>query len=336
MLRKSYILIVFVVAIIATSCVTTHKVDFEVMWPAKAQIPPHIRHLTLVNNTMLKQSDSMGTFYGFQDKLYYDTTRIDTMLSMSALDGLAAKLTETDRYTLSSNPVIVPLKDTSEMRKPMLPEVLGLITPDETEGVVVLESISTYDQVDYYYGFNDVVNAQLTVLAASAWRMYDLTEKRIVDRWVYIDTLRFYGDGYTVNSALNPLPGRYESLRRVALAAGERYSMQISPFWLSVSRLYLSDKSGGMEKGRLAAEADQWETASAEWQKLTENKSNRRAAMACFNMAVASEVLGNLVMARYWLDKSVAIKQLPQAARYNAALKIREKNLEVLKRQFGE
>lgn len=306
------------------------------MWPAKVQIPANIRHLTLVNNCLLTQSDSMGTYYGFQNNLYYDTTRIDTMLSMSALDGLAAKITETGRYTLSAEPVIVPLKDTSEIRKPLMPEMLDLITPDETDGVVVLESISTYDQVDYYYGFNDVVNAQLTVLAATAWRMYDLTEKKVIDRWIYIDTLQFYGVGYTVSSALSPLPDRHESLRQVALAAGERYGSQISPYWKSVSRIYLSDNSEVMEKARQAAAADHWETAAAEWQKLTEGKNRRRAAIACLNMAVASEVLGNLVMARYWLNQSISRKQLPQAVRYNSVLKTREKSLEVLKSQFGE
>lgn len=333
---KSLYVKAIAVLLVLGSCTTARKVSFDVLWPSGVEVPDHIRHLTLINNAMMAGSDSMGNYYGFKGSLYYDTTRIDTMLTMSALDGLAEAISETGRFTLSEKPVVLPLKDTSALRKPISFDVLSLIVPEETEGVVVLESISTYDQLDYDIGFDDRVYSRLMVLGIASWRMYDLTSKKIVDRWSNMDTLRFYGDGYDVDHVLAPLPDRYNALQQLAVEAGRHYARQISPTWKKVTRTYLSDNSAEMEKPVKAASSNDWETAAGEWLKLTSGKKKARAAMAAYNMAVASEVLGNLEMARYWLNKSVEIKPLPAATSYGQELSTREANLLLLKKQFGQ
>lgn len=332
---KYFVAQILALALLSFACTTTHTVRFEVIKPARVDVPAAIKHLTLVNNSLLPKGDSMGTFYGFQRAIYYDTTRIDTMLSMSALDALAKELTALGRYTLSPDPVLVPLKDTTAIRKPSSFDILSLITPPQTDGVIVLESIGTYDQLDYEMGFDDRIYARLTLLGVASWRFYDLRQRKIIDRWNVMDTLTYYGEGQTVNQALGDVPGRYESLMEMADKTGTQYGQQIAPSWEPVTRIYLSDNSEPIETGRRAAARDDWETAAREWKKTTDDKNTRRAAMAAFNLAVASEVLGNLEMARYWLNKSTALNRLPLSTSYDNALKNREANLRLLQKQFG-
>lgn len=332
---KYFIAQILALATLFFSCTTTHTVRFEVIKPARVDVDAGIKHITLINNTLLPKGDSMGTFYGFQRTIYYDTTRIDTMLSMTALDALAKELTALKRFTLSPDPVIVPLKDTTAIRKPISFDILSLITPPQTDGVIVLESMSTYDQLDYELGFDDRIYARLTLLGVASWRFYDLRQRKIIDRWNLMDTLTYFGEGQTVNQALGDLPGRYESLMEMAGKTGTRYGQQVAPSWEPVTRIYLSDNSEPLESGRRAAARDDWETAAREWKKATSDKSTRRASLAAFNMAVASEVLGNLELARFWLNKSIETNRLPQSAIYDKALKNREENLLLLKKQFG-
>lgn len=320
--------------LVLASCTTSRKFSFEVLWPPKIDVPSEVSQLALINNALLP-TDTAPNYYGFQGQLYLDNTPVDTLLTLSALDGLAQSLTESGRFALHPDPLMVPLSDSSERRKPMSFEVLSLIVPAQTDGVAVLESIDAYDQVDYSWGSDDRVYSRLTVLASSSWRLYDLRNRRIVDRWTNMDTLLFYGDGYSVNQALAPLPDRYSALQQVAFLAGSNYGKQIAPFWITVTRECVTDGSSELSLGCQQASKNNWESAAETWQKVSQSKKKGQAAMACHNLAVAAEVLGKLDLALMWNEKSMSIKTLPVAVKHRQQLEQRHEKLSKLLIQFG-
>lgn len=325
-----------IVALLAISCTLSRQVTFEVLWAPPVEVPPQIQRLTLVNNALLTPGDTSGNYYGFQGVLYFDSTRVDTMLTYTALDALATSLLGSQRFRLTPDPVVVPLKSPADRRKPLSFDMLTLIIPDSTDGVVVLESLDAYDQVDYSWGFDDQVYARLTLLASASWRLYDLKNRRVLDRWNSMDTLYYYGEGYTVNQALQPLPDRYTALQDIAAQSGFHYASQIAPQWQAVSRKCLSDGSAAMQQGLSEAMGNHWEKAAGIWRNMTNDAKPNRASMACYNLAVASEVLGQPDSARHWLNQSLKNKILPAAQLYSKQLTEREIEIEKLRRLFGQ
>lgn len=322
--------------IIFQSCVTSRQVQFEALTPSHNDPGRDIKTIELINAAIRPPSDSLGTFYGFNRKVYYDTTHLDTLFSMVALDGFASKSEEVSRYNLISTPLLYFHKRLSSIGQPLPVEVVrGLVNNSKPDGVIVLEETESFDHLDYSELYSNFVVARHTLYIGTKWRFYDLINDSIHPQTTIIDTLYFDGEGSSVDYALNQIPDRVNSLSDGFFNNGKEYAEQIVPIWKKIKRTILSNNDNRMVKATYLAVADRWSEAIEIWMPLTESSNKRLAALACYNMAVASERIGKPKIGLTWIQKSIALKSMKENQLYFLQLNEQVAETEQLMYQLG-
>ena len=318
------------------SCITSKQIQFEALSPSLNDPGRHIQTIELINAAIRPPSDSLGSFYGFNRKIYYDTTHLDTLFSMVTLDGFASKAEEVKRFQLVSSPAFYYHKTSSDIGKPLPIEVVrGLVSASQPEAAIVLEETESFDHLDYDELYSDFVVARHTLYIGTKWRFYDLVKDSIHPQITIIDTLNFYGNGSTVDYALDQIPDRVNSLSNGFFNNGIEYANKIIPTWKKITRTILSNDDNRLLKAAYLATADRWNEAIEIWMPLTESKSKSLAALACYNMAIASERVGKAKIGREWLQKSLSLKKMQENQSYQILLEQQIRQTELLKDQLG-
>lgn len=325
-----------IILVISQSCITSKQVQFEALSPSQNDPGRDIKTIELINAAIRPPSDSLGTFYGFNRKIYYDTTYLDTLFSMVTLDGFASKSEEVKRFNLVSSPQFYFHKRLSSMGKPLPVEVIrGLVSSSKPDGVIVLEETESFDHLDYGELYSNYVVARHTLYIGTKWRFYDLVNDSIHPQTIIIDTLYFDGEGNSVDNAINQIPDRVNSLSDGFFNNGKEFAEQIVPTWKKIKRTILSNNDNRMVKASYLALADRWSEAIDIWMPLTESTKKSLAALACYNMAVASERIGKPKIGLTWLQKSIALKSMSENQRYLIQLNEQVAQTERLMYQLG-
>ena len=132
------------------------------------------------------------------------------------------------------------------------------------------------------------------------WRLYDLTTMEISSH-VQIDTLVYEPGperGY---------PYSTEMLKLFHDVVGDQayeYSRALAPYWTTENRAWFINGDPLLRKAGVLAEEGDWERAAEIWKKLSESTSKQLAARACFNMALASEMMDQFDIALEWTEKA--------------------------------
>jgi len=111
------------------------------------------------------------------------------------------------------------------------------------------------------------------------------------------------------------------------------------PKWVTVERLYYKSNNPDMLLAEKYALQNDWLKAAEIWNRLTNNKNQKIAAKASYNMALACEMEGKHDVAIDWLVKSFSILKensdvhKKNCQRYIAVLTLRKKELERLAKQ---
>lgn len=139
-----------------------------------------------------------------------------------------------------------------------------------------------------------------------AFRLYDPKTKSIVDQYRFSRSNSWNATARSAREAANKLINRNNAIQEVGYNAGSYYGRRISPSWITVSREYYTKAKGNadMEAGKRFAQTNDWKGAAEHWRKATESKIAKVAGRACFNMALACEIEGNLDAAIQWATKA--------------------------------
>lgn len=141
------------------------------------------------------------------------------------------------------------------------------------------------------------------------WRLYDPTNKVIIDEFTTRDDDRGSAEGKTKEDARDKLPDAFNMARDISFIAGQLYGERIAPTWVSVNRDYYDTVKGedkiAMEKGARMAETRDWRGAAEVWTTIISNTYEEETkGKAAYNIAIANECLGKLQNARDWAQKA--------------------------------
>ncbi|MEW6135911.1 MAG: DUF6340 family protein [Bacteroidota bacterium] len=323
-------------ALLSGGCQTRQAIHFKVLAPATVSIPSNIYKVCVINNAIANNSDSNGVFYAFAGKLYYDSVKYDTLLSWSAIDAMTAAMSESARFELASDPYLLPRQPQQQFSLPLGLMVLDtLCSPAGAQGAIVLEDIRAFDMFDYYGFDHGLYYMKMKVVGAADFRFYDLKQQVVVDRYTVSDTLFWDNVAYGWDRCLQAFPARDEAFARIASQLGNKYISRISPTLRNEQRFYfvLSNNSD-FKKGAEYAQQGMWATAARYWIKPASGKRKLQAALASFNMALASEMQGKLDIALYWIEQSLLHKQTPEAQKYRETLFKRQAEVDKLVEQL--
>lgn len=337
MFKNHLLKTIFFLALGLGAC--TRNTTLQVLQPAQMTLPEHVTTVAIVDRS--KPSNGWSNF--FEGILTGEEIGQDRRSRQTAVDGLTNALTRTPRFQVKSTGIEMTGSKAGARMPPALEwsEVDKICRDYGTNAVVTIESFDSdnarsarpvaetkKDKTGKKYTVTTYQSQQRTGVRIG-WRLYDPKSQIILDEYVTDDYLERNGSGATERAALNNLPAQVDVTRDVAYNVGLEYGARIAPIYVQVSRAYYHKAKGYKTQMKQAArylESRDIEKASATYQRIIAHAGeNRKAAgRAAYNMAVASELSGNLDLALEWAQKAWTDYGNKKARSYINVLKARK------------
>ena len=310
--------------------------------PAKDELASDIQSITIINRSMTNQfekynEDSLQKYFyqkGYQlSKIVLDSTAADTTIR-----ALAALLIESGRYD-----VVVPLKRNINrtLSYEMLPDTLTqeqvrtICRDFNTDALMVLERFSTKLMADFTseryldltYGYSHTYYASLDLKYDAFFRIYKPEMKIPVKEFNLIDTINWESADYTQEKLFGKIP----SIKQAMIDAGIRVALdlddKLSPTWIPDKRGYFLFQAIG-DSGQQYMNENNYEKAGKFWNEMTLSTDKKIRSKAEYNLALVSELNGDIDGAIDWGLKSFYSFYRAQTEIYLKKLKIRKETLQ--------
>jgi hypothetical protein len=292
MTRKSTLLW-FVLLFNLSSCISYEKISIEVFKPAQLSLPSGIKKIALVSRNLKYTTDTLQNYRVINKRLVKDKVRfnVDSLAKKTCLDSLAGKLTDQNRF---DSIIVLPVSLWPEIRvKEIRPAVNSWYkTVSEKTGadaLILLDMFSCFYSIDDHFE-----NPQVNVVTSNIWSVYDARANKIIDRFTQIDTLYWNGFDDANNFRKIKLPNKTDAIRLSAGVIGQNYAKHLIPDWKLVYRDIMTSGNPELQKALKLAQAGNWDEASVIWQRFSEEKNNRNQIIGFYNLALASEMDGNV------------------------------------------
>lgn len=325
----------------------TYNFTTNILVPADITLPSHIDKVGIMNRSLPEKSDLFNNILeGF---LSGESVVADREGSMYAIRSTVANLNNNPRFKATS----LEGEDyrgtgTKKFPVPLDWEIVNKLC--QKYGVDAIACLETFDsdvmiapgsrqktrknngvEEKYTEFFCD-----LRIRVNAGWRVYDNIKKQMIDEQVFYDEKSWTGVGLTPDEAMHKLPNKRGAINDAAGFSGQMFAFRISPKWMNASRyIYTKPKKEPLfKKAKELASAEKWKEAAEIWSELAKRQDEKIAGRACFNMAVASEMEGNLPVAYTWAEKAYKEKGLKKASYYINTLNTRIMEQKKLKEQM--
>lgn len=338
----------FLAVLFLNSCTSLKNIEIEVAIQPKYPIADDIQSLVLLNRSMTKQFANNKTDTlekNFIDKaMRMDTVFQDSIAADTIIQVAARTLFESGRFD-----VVVPKErniirtDTKVIANPVNPGFIKEICHDfDVDAILVLESfdeqiIATQSNIKNYW-FNEKTQiyepsdceAVTNVFYYSEWRLYRTTEIKPLVRLVVGDTIFWKANGFSMKDLNSQMPKIKAALIGGAIAAAYQISSFISPEWVKLNRYYFRTGNKKIDAAIPLIKNNKWNDARVIWSKYATTPSKSVRSKVEYNVALASEMNGDLEMAILWCGKSIKTNYSLDKKVYLNALTLRqiEKELE--------
>ena len=240
----------------------------------------------------------VGNLYELEDGKYlYDST-----LVANATQGLKDALEQSPVFSGYEIPIYYTYtSDTSLVSKTMSKADADKLADDM--------GVDMFIVVDYINIISDKPdneqNVEFSMVYTALFRIYDITAEKPYASYVFQSVQPESMIVYNDNGVMVLISG---SGAKASLAnrLGENYALLIAPFWETVERVYYvspDDEHANIKKGDRYVRQGDWTKAMEYWNKtITTSTKKMQVAMAAFNMALGCEMLGDLALAKSWLE----------------------------------
>jgi hypothetical protein len=322
--------------------------SLSVLKPAPVSLPSYVKNVGVINRSLpvgkIRVLDALDKIVSMEG------ANMDKAGSAAGISGLTNELNRNTRFTE------VKILDLPELGNnipsaypaPLSWDVVETICRDnKTDALFSLELFDTDSKISYAaypvklntpLGNVPVIEQEATLqtMVKAGWRIYDPKGRYILDEFAIARELRYSGRGINPVMAANALIGRKEAVKEVGSRAGQGYAYRVLPYWLRVSRNYYVRGNSGFKMARRKAETGNWDEAGKIWKEETINDKRKLAGRACYNMAIISEINGDLDGAIQWAQKAYEDYNNKLALNYIRILKNRKINDEILKEQQSQ
>jgi hypothetical protein len=329
----------FAGVLLLASCASSYKTVYvEVAKPSAFLLPNDIVSLTLMNRSMTDEfnnfpADSLQNYFylrGFDvSAAVLDSSAADTTLKM-----LAELLFESGRYD-----VVIPeernIPRTESYFKILPPlgwdEVADICETYQTDALLVLERYMNKVMTDYMkVPYSEMHEASIDSKYDAIVRIYDPAKKEILQQLIVADTIYWSEADY---SQKNLFSKRLVPVKRALVETGIQIALELdlrlSPQWQTQTRGYFALKPANSVLLESAIRENNWAVAYDHWQELlTKTNSKSVKSKLEYNLAIASEMIGNLDEAAQWATKSYQTQYRKQTENYLYQLKNRKQTIE--------
>lgn len=305
---------------LTSSCVSYKKFSVEVYKPADYSISKDAKKIALVSRNLKYTNDTLQHYQVYNHRLIKDKVRFntDSIAVKTCLDSLSAKLIARNIYdSVWVVPVnAIPLMRTNEIRPAKSSWYSTLGEKTNADVLILLDMFSCF-----YNQNNEGSGTTANVVTSNIWSIYNVKASKLVDRYSQVDTL--YWDEYDENGryARIKIPDKLNAISLAAGVIGENYSKHILPDWAKVERNFLIINQPEFQKAVELAQKDKWDEASVIWQKRLTYSSKQKKVVALYNLALASEMNGNVTQAISYTDEAAKLSSGIFMASLNEAVR---------------
>lgn len=306
-MRNITVAIGIICVFLLSSCITMYEFPIEVFQPARVNLPPNIKNITLVSRNLKYPSDTLQQFYLRNNKLTRDIRplNMDSIAISTCFDSLSAKLRQQHHIgKVTVMPITTfPVKYSQKINPPTKEQVLKIASDNQSDIIILLDMFSGFYSI---YPVSDDNHQVAQVVTASVWTIYEPATYRILQHQSMIDTL--YWDGLDEKSdyLASRIPNKKAAIEIAAGLTGVKYSKNLVPYWKQVKRQVLSCNEVDFQVALGLVKNSKWDQASAIWEKYTNNNNKRIQLIALYNLAVAREMEGNIEEAQQLLSQASA------------------------------
>lgn len=340
MKRKSILFGWMIVFLSLSSCVSYEKYSMEVFKPGERNLPKDMHKVALVARNLKYTIDTLQDYQAKNHRLYKDKIKfnVDSVTITTCFDSLSARLLDQHQFdsvlVLPQN--MFPVTRIKQLKPGKAEWYEDLARQTNADGLIVLDMFSCF-----YSVYNEGISAD--VIASNIWSVYDARRKKIIDRYTQIDTL--YWDQRDENGIYRTtkIPNKKMAVSLAAGVIGENYAKRFVPSWRMVYRDVMTCSNPDLKKAANLALKNKWDDAIAVWQKAESGANRRNKLIATYNLALSSEMNGNVDLAIEYLKKaaelsSKAFRSLENEAvrKYAVVLEQRKNEIRKLENQDAQ
>ncbi len=341
---KRNLLFLAVLSLIFTSCKTTY-VTVNVLKPAQITIPNRINNLVFVNRSLPAKSERFKNI--LEGAVTGEAILADRRGAEECIKGVMASLSQSPRYKVVA-PANVDLRGTGTREFP--PQLDWRVVEDickqnQADALITLDVFDSNNavkvgerQVERKEGERVIKSteflATLRVDIETGWRIYFPADKRVIDQNIYTDGRSWSHASDAKKKAEAGLPFLDNAIADAGFFAGSQYAHRISPMWINVSRYYYKKGNNDFKTADRYGKSGDWKGAAHIWEKYVNAGDPKIADNACYNMALAEELEGNLEKALEWARKSYTAYNNKKGRYYANILQQRLRDQERLDQQM--
>jgi hypothetical protein len=340
---KKYLPLLLLAAILS-SC-KTQQLWLTVVEPAPVTLSKDIIRVGVINRSM--PTDETRILDVIDKALSLEGVNLDKDGAQQAVKGLSDELLNNNRFsevkTLSDIDFRTP--KLGLFPNPLSWEIVNKICKETgTDALFSLETYDTDTKLNYstrtvekktLLGTIPLIehHADMETIVKTGWRIYDPANQVIADEFQHFQSIVFSGTGINPLVAAAALIKRKDAVIEVSNKAGHGYALRLIPFELRVMRDYFVKGTNNFKIAKRKAQVGKWDEAGQLWEKETGNREMKVAGRACYNMAIISEINGDLNAALNWSQKSYEDYNIKLALRYTRILENRMVKQNILNEQ---
>lgn len=336
--------ILAIIAIAASSC-ATQQLYLNVTRPAPVTIAPEIKTVGIIDRS--NPTDQTKSLDALEKVLSLEGADLDSIGTREAIRGVTEELMANDRFN--------DVKQLSDMKfqtsglggmpAPLTwNQVSDICNESGTQALFALELYDTDTHISYStentkvrtpLGDIPALNhkASMQTLVKTGWRIYSPSDRAILDEFIVAESVAFAGSGINPVAAVAGIIHRKDAVKEVSNKAGHVYALRLIPYRLRVTRDYYVKGASSFRVAMRRARLGKWDEAAELWDLETRNPKRKVAGRACYNMAIISEINGDLDNALSWAQQAYSDYKIRRGLRYVRILENRAYDREVIRYQ---
>ncbi|HLP72261.1 MAG TPA: DUF6340 family protein [Bacteroidales bacterium] len=336
------LLIILSVSVLAISC-KTNELWLSVVEPAPVTLRPAIKKIGVIDRTL--PTDQAKPLDVVDKVLTLEGANLDKDAAAESVKGLTEELMNNQRFTEVKPVTNTAFRtvNTMDFPVPLSWEIVDRICSESgLDALFSLEKFDTDTKISYATQKVDVIKtplgnvpgiehrADMETVVKTGWRIYDPASRTMPDQFLYNESIVFHSKGLNPVLAAGGLINRKDAVKEVSNKAGHGYALRIIPFETRVMRDYYVKGNDSFKMAMRKARTGNWDAAGEIWKKETGNPNMKIAGRATYNMAIISEINGDIKTALDYARKSYEDYNIKLGMRYVNILENRQYKNEVV------
>lgn len=345
-MKVKQLLPLFLTVIISFSSCVTNQVYISVLEPSPVNLAPDTKRIGIINRSKLnEQNKNLNTLHKI---LRGSADAILSEGSEECIKGLSNGLLGSKRFDevlvltspeLRSNvagamPVQLDWKTVEDICTKNKLEALFVLELYDTDAKISSPALNPTNVLNPGAVLQSLPQVTLSTIIKAGWRIYIPHNRIILDEWNMQSPLSYTFSGINPSLA-EAIMGRKEAIKQESNKMGQNYSGRVLPYWIKVVRDYYIKPKSNFQVATRKSRTGNWDGAAEIWMKETTNAKRKIAGRACYNMAIISEINGNLDEGIKWAQKAYEDYNIKRGRDYVNMLKVRVRDNRILQQQNG-